>query len=333
MELDAKIIFQYLMKECTEEEYSAINSWLEKDAGNKEWLFDMEALWSETNINGYTQPEYLQTQFEKTMAKVNRQKETTIRRKLIPNIYKYAAVVAACVIIGSTFYFLHGTISPLGKKQQNYMVENAAEQNLIKEVVLPDQTRVWLNSGSTLTYSSGFNQSERRVILTGEAYFQVKHDKTKPFRVETGLYTVKVLGTSFNVLSELNTAETTLIEGSVVIEDEHQREVLVLSPGQRVESSKETGRLKVENVSTDLETAWMHGFIAFENATITEIAGKLEGIYHQKIEINTSKADSNTYTGAVLKEKNVEQVLRSLQNTIPLDYKKDGKNITISINK
>jgi len=329
MELDSKIIFKYLMKDCSKDEYSIINEWLEIDPKNQQWLFDLEALWNETKFSDYSAPEYIQSQFEKTLIMINQPKIRHLKRPLFTTIQKYAAVFALCLIVGTSIFLLNETLLTKSSKRLSLITETVSSKGDVKEIILPDKSKVWLNSGSTLSYSEDFNGTQRRVKLTGEAYFQVAHDSTKPFRVETSQFTVKVLGTSFNVHSDSKKTEATLVEGKVVIEDKDEREILVLTPGQKVETSMASGRLQVMNVNTDLNTAWIHGYIAFENATITEIIRKLEDIYSQKIEILPATNIERTYTGSVLKEKNVEQVLKSLQNTIPFDYKYDGKTIMV----
>lgn len=329
MELDSKIIFKYLMKDCSKEEYAIINDWLEKDQKNQQWLFELEALWNETKYADYSEPEYVQSQFELTLNKIHQPRIHHLKRPLFSTFQKYAAVLALCLVVGVSVFLMKDTIFKSTSRQLAYITETVSSSEDVREIILPDKSRVWLNSGSTLSYNENFNGTERRIKLQGEAFFQVTHDTTRPFRVETSLFTVKVLGTSFNVRSDFKRTEATLVSGKVVIEDENEREILVLTPGQKVESTMESGSLQVMNVNTDLNTAWIHGYIAFENATITEIIQKLEDIYSQKIEILPSTNIERTYTGSVQKEKNVEQVLKSLQNTIPFDYKYDGKLIMV----
>lgn len=329
MELDSKIVFKYLMKDCSNEEYTIIKEWLNKDSKNQHWLFELESLWNDTRFADYSEPEYIQSQFEKTLHKINQPSRIKRKRILFTTFQKYAAVLALCLLVGTSIFLMNERILTKSSKNIAFFTETVSSKGDVKEIILPDKSKVWLNSGSTLTYSENFNKSERRIKLTGEAFFQVAHDSTKPFRVETGLFTVKVLGTSFNVHTDTKMTDATLVEGKVVIEDEREREILVLSPGQKVESNTASGRLQVMNVNTELNTAWIHGYIAFENATITEIIQKLEDLYSQKIEILPSTNIERTYTGSVLKEKKVEQVLKSLQNTIPIDYKYDGKTIMV----
>src|SRR5690606_4392916 len=105
-------------------------------------------------------------------------------------------------------------------------------------IVLADGTKVWLNSASTLTFPTVFSRKERKVELTGEAYFEVTRNKAKPFFVKTLQNEVEVLGTHFNVMEypEEGISQTTLLEGSVKVRQGKNEKLL--KPGEQAESKK-----------------------------------------------------------------------------------------------
>ena len=136
-------------------------------------------------------------------------------------------------------------------------------------LTLADGTRVWLNAASRLRFFTSDRGRERRVWLEGEAYFEVAHDARRPFIVESGGQSIRVLGTRFNI----NTYEgdraiyTTLVEGSVAISPLAGGDAVTLEPGQQAEySRRKGGAIAVKAVDTSLATAWMSGTFIFEHA-------------------------------------------------------------------
>ncbi|RQP11272.1 MAG: FecR family protein [Parapedobacter sp.] len=151
-------------------------------------------------------------------------------------------------------------------------------------LTLPDGTRVWLNSASSLTYAVNHFEQERTVTLAGEAYFEVKSDARKPFRVITDKQTVTVLGTKFNINSypdELGT-KTTLVEGSVDITANKASRSIRLSPGQEsfVDGS---GLPTVRQVETGQAIAWINGLFRFDGNTIDEVMRQLARWYDVEV--------------------------------------------------
>ncbi|WP_353196664.1 FecR domain-containing protein [Parapedobacter defluvii] len=151
-------------------------------------------------------------------------------------------------------------------------------------LTLPDGTRAWLNSASSLTYAVNHFEQERTVTLAGEAYFEVKSDARKPFRVITDKQTVTVLGTKFNINSypdELGT-KTTLVEGSVDITANKASRSIRLSPGQEsfVDGS---GLPTVRQVETGQAIAWINGLFRFDGNTIDEVMRQLARWYDVEV--------------------------------------------------
>lgn len=151
-------------------------------------------------------------------------------------------------------------------------------------LTLSDGTRVWLNSASSLTYAVNHFEQERTVTLAGEAYFEVKSDARKPFRVITDKQTVTVLGTKFNINSypdELGT-KTTLVEGSVDITANKASRSIRLSPGQEsfVDGS---GLPTVRQVETGQAIAWINGLFRFDGNTIDEVMRQLARWYDVEV--------------------------------------------------
>lgn len=147
-------------------------------------------------------------------------------------------------------------------------------------LVLPDGSKVWLNAASSITYPIVFAGNERKVKITGEAYFEVAKDARKPFLVQVNEETqVEVLGTHFNINSYENegSVNTTLMEGSVKVKSNGAN--IVLKPGQQAQSVKQQATKLVQEVDVDKVMAWKNGYFNFTDASLQEVMRQLERWY------------------------------------------------------
>ncbi len=182
------------------------------------------------------------------------------------------------------------------------------------EITLADGTHIWLNSGSQLSYPTEFKSNSREVYLSGEAFFDVKHDKEKPFYVITRDIKIKVLGTSFNVTSyeEDNTIQTVLVKGKVLVgKNQLFAKTLDLIPGERMTYNKNNKDLTKDQVDVKLYASWVNGYLIFESLPITEVYKKLERYYNRNI-ITESGLDKITFSGKLDLKNKVEDVLENI---------------------
>lgn len=188
--------------------------------------------------------------------------------------------------------------------------------------LLPDGTKVSLNSGSTLSFPSEFASDLRRVELSGEAFFEVTPDATKPFIVHTHGLDVRVLGTAFNVeaFSSSTQINTTLVHGKVRLEKEENSELVELTelqPMERMEYNAEEEVFELRKVSNvEKYIAWKDGKLVFERASIGELANRLELWYNVSVEIEGEKLKTSHFTGTFTDEP-IEKVLRLLSISYP----------------
>lgn len=240
---------------------------------------------------------------------------------------KYAAMIAVILVIGGGLgYWLYQN----GNDQQ--MMVAVANEGIVKEIILPDGTKVWLNNSATLKYPREFSEKERNVYLDGEAYFEVTKNRHKPFTVQSDAMRVRVLGTTFNFKCDRHCriAEATLIEGEIEVKGNKEEGQIILAPGQRAELNKNNGRLTVKQVNAKLDAVWHDNLIPFQKADIFTISKALERFYDVKIILSPDMKADKTYSGVLKKKSTIESVLKSLQNSIPIDYKIVGNNIFIS---
>lgn len=197
------------------------------------------------------------------------------------------------------------------------------------QVVLPDGTKVWLNATSALKFPAQFaSTGERKVELTGEAYFEVSKDKAHPFVVHTSKQTVEVLGTHFNISSYLDETETktTLLEGSVKVANLQKTSSTVLKPGQQ--ANLQSGILKVSEVDTDEMVAWKNGYFKFVDEDMQSIMRQIARWYDVDIQYE-GKIPSEVFNGRISKYKNISQVLRMIEAANAVHFKVEGRRVTV----
>jgi len=196
------------------------------------------------------------------------------------------------------------------------------------QVSLPDGTRVWLNAASSLKFPVQFSRKERRVLLNGEAYFEVAKDKLHPFVVETAKQAVEVLGTHFNISGYASDelTRTTLLEGSVhVLDLKRNSAALTLKPGQQSEMI--SGRWKVSEVNAEEAVAWKNGTFLFTGQSLEEIMKQVERWYDVEVVFEDKALRKQAFRGTISRFKNISQLLQVLESTGSVHFKVDGRRI------
>lgn len=197
------------------------------------------------------------------------------------------------------------------------------------QLVLMDGTKVWLNASSSLKFPTAFNGKERKVELTGEGYFEVAKDKSKPFYVSTEGMNIKVLGTHFNVnaYSDEEAIKTTLLEGSVEVNTSGQ--IAKLKPGQQAKLQTSGARLQtISNVDLSQVIAWKNGFFSFNDASIQTIMKQFANWYDIDVSYQGKMSEAR-YSGKVQRNMSLQKVLEVLSFT-DINIKLIGKKVVVS---
>lgn len=200
------------------------------------------------------------------------------------------------------------------------------------KLILADGTEVWLNAGSSLKYFTRGIEKERKVYLTGEAYFKVAPDKDRPFLVFSGEHAVKVLGTEFNISAyeDDQMIYTTLVSGrvSVGIDGQHKaNHILEHSGKQSIYNKEGTKGLTLRQVDAAVYTAWKDGSFVFNYSTLKEVMKKLSRWYNFEFEIQDEQLKKSRFSGAFNRFENFSRVLEVIESTgvpIKIEYK-NGK--------
>lgn len=241
----------------------------------------------------------------------------------IIRLYRQMLAVASVLLVG----LIIGSLIFIQLQKPPVTVQNVSTPfGARTQIVLPDGSNVWLNSGSTFSYPDRFKE-ERVVELDGEAYFSVEKQES-PFIVKTQYGEVKVLGTAFNVKAYDNeTFSTTLEKGSVVFTNKYGRQAQ-LEPGMQVIFDEKN--FKLRRVETRLFTSWKDGQLIFRDEPLKNMVTQLERWYNVKIELKDQNISNLKFTGT-LEMETFSEVMELIKVTTPIKYTFDRKTRVLAI--
>jgi ferric-dicitrate binding protein FerR (iron transport regulator) len=361
------LILGYLKNELTDNETAELTNWLRLSSSNKRYFDEYCEIWI-TSKSSLKNPEYNFHEgfwkFKQRIKGPETQSDKSDKYRLIKAIMKYAAIIILAFSLGGLIFHNKETKpAEQGGLSFSELIVPFGSRVLF---TLPDGTEVTLNAGSRLKYDNIFGITDRVVNLEGEGYFKVAKDSERPFTVKTSHISVVALGTEFNVraYSENKTIETTLVEGSLKIEniaDDTGEEVIVLKPNQKVTYIKEsstivnetnksksdldnksapepvqktliTPELVAEDVNIEPIISWKENKWIFEQKCLSQIAIELERKFDVKIVFESERLKTVRFTGTILAEP-IEQVLEVMSLSAPISYKLRGRVVTLSEKK
>lgn len=318
------LIIKYFQKQTTTEELTELEKWLKEDNENQKILNEIFNVYSVATII----PAPFTPDKKKAWQKIDRQitKHTTLAKQFFGK-FKYTAAAIAILLIGfSTLWLINDFRTNQFLLQQTEIITPLGQKTM---VVLPDSSLVWLNSGSSLKYKGNFNIEGREVVLKGEAYFEVKKDKSKRFRVKTGILNVDVYGTAFNIKNYENDdiQEITVTNGKVGI-FEKGKEIRKLIRGDQALLNKKTNKIIFTKNTPEVVSAWKNNELIFNDTPLEEVIKYLERWYGVKITIDNTMKGKHSYTFKV-KTESFREMLEMMKVMTPLEYEINGKNIKI----
>ena len=201
------------------------------------------------------------------------------------------------------------------------------------KITLEDGTQVWLNAESQLIYPDTFSANERRVILKGEAYFEVVKDEQKPFYVESNGQVVRVYGTEFNVRSYEEDADiyTTLVSGRVSLQSMNGNEAeLILTPGKQAVFDKRQQSTSVRPVDTQVVTSWRRGMFVFEEQNLEQIMRDLSRWYNFSYEFKDTSLRETVFMGSVPRYGDFNEILEILEKSGGVKFRVKDRVVILS---
>jgi ferric-dicitrate binding protein FerR (iron transport regulator) len=349
-ETEWNLVVSVLSGEAKENEHKQLEALLLSNAEKKEYYEEIRQIWEKSPRAIHYERFNSEQAFEKinTFSETEKPSSVLDNRISLKDIIKVAALIF--LVLGFSLAWLIKKNESVIDKGINVVSVRYGEQS---HITLSDGTNIWLNSGSKLVYPASFKGKTREVILEGEAYFDVSHDKNRLFIVNTDKIRIKVLGTAFNVKSYPgdNKTETTLVRGSVVIDKKNassNEAPVILKPGEKVtfsfakeqESRKsveaEDGReptqikqVSINKVDPSPITSWKEKELVFDNTSLEDMAITLERWFGVKVYLADDTIRHYRYKGKFTHNETIFQVLEIIKITTPLDY--DYKNHEITI--
>lgn len=312
-------IIKYLQGIASDKEKEELLIWLKEKDENKILFFEIREAWLQTEIPPpVADPHYARKAFElftKRITQFNsRKKKTTIH--LVLRVAAAVAIVCICSLAG----YLAGNNHTEDSEPVviNRLVMGKESKG---SVVLPDGSTVWLNANSELIYPEHFGTDNRLVKLEGEGYFEVRKDSRKPFLIEAGDMTIKVLGTRFNVQNykEKETLRTTLLSGKVEISLSGRPEHITLTPNQGITYHRKSGKYHLEKVNAADCILWINNQLICTNEKLITVLHKLQHWYGMDI-IYDQNIPLKQHVSLTVRRETPEELFNVLKLICPIRY-------------
>lgn len=196
---------------------------------------------------------------------------------------------------------------------------------------LSDGTNVYLNSASELKYPVCFDEKERKVYLSGEAYFEVTKDSDRPFYVVTEEVQIRVYGTEFNVnTNQQGKIHTVLVNGKVGVKKRGMTGEIAMKPGELASFDRKAGTFEVKEVDVRQYVLWKDGYFTFENESLEQILNTLSLWYDVDVFFQSESAKQLVFTGYMKRYSDISEILDAITDVVGVNFTINGKTIIVS---
>jgi len=315
------IIVRYLSGSTDKEEQIKLGKWISDSTENRKYFEQLKNIWDTTDTQYLSETINTDQALESVLHRIS---GTSSLKKLWIYWGKFAAILLLPLIIGNIIFLSLNPIKTASSSSPVYS-EVFATFGTRTALKLVDGSLVWLNSGSSLKYPDRFDGNQREVFLSGEAYFEVSSNTSKPFVVKTTDLTIKATGTKFNVYgyNSDSKSEITLVEGKVLV-DELDTTGLInreseLNPNQHLIFNKSTKIVTINDEDTYKYIAWKDGKLIFRNEPLSEVVKKIGQVFNVDIELQGSALQDYRYR-ATFEDESLAEILKLLEISSPISY-------------
>ncbi|HEY9196898.1 MAG TPA: FecR domain-containing protein [Mucilaginibacter sp.] len=340
------LLVKYITREADEKEVEEVRAWITAHAENEQYFAQLYETWQNMlHLN----PEVI----DRDKAYHKFYQATQPPPVKYRQLKTWAKVAAAIAVFGVLAALLAGYYTQNVQSVKRVAAGNGG----IKKIILSDGTLVWLNAGSTLNYNNGFNKTNRTVYLEGEAFFDISPGrKNIPFLVNTKNYTVRDIGTKFNLKAYANDSffETTVVKGEISVEgnvnnNAHEMSRIYVKPHQvlrilypktekyaikpddaAANDLNEIQVLQVDSAKMDRYDGWKDDLLVFDGNTLDEISKVLERRYNVKIILNDAGLQHIRYSGSFRNVSSINKVLEIIKGNTAINYTINGNIINIT---
>lgn len=350
------LFLAYLEGRISSEDEQFLLEWLKNNPESIKDFKEFRRIWNLSEMAGTLNKKGVEKEWGRLLRRIDISRDRTTGTG---GILYWLPRIAAVFLLGAvvSFAIAYQVFNPRNAGVAYHEINTPAGAK--SQVTLPDGSTIWLNAGSNLKYSDRFGKKDRQVYLTGEAYFDVKKDRSKIFVVNTSELKIKAYGTTFNVKSypEEGTIEATLIEGSIGVTrtafKNKKTDEVMLEPNQRVVYYRKTNRATETEVEPEAEipaseptrakeqkltyliskgiepkefTSWKDGILFITSETLGELAVKLERKYDVKIHFKNQELKQLKFTGS-LENETVEQVMEAIGIAANIGFEIEDRDI------
>lgn len=321
------LISRFFEKNLSDDELHELESWLQHDTSHRQYFDKANENYQTRKILDQFTPERIDNAWLKFSQKITlEENESSTKIRTISHFNTFFKIAASVSIFALATFLLWQHSNTDTKSSERIIVENAKTRNT--HVVLPDGSLVWLNTNSTISYTSDFGKTNREVSLDGEAYFDVKKKDNQSFIVKTNQLSVCVKGTRFNVSAyKGEETKTTLEEGKVELLLTGQK-VYPMMPGEQIIVNDKEQKVVLQKVDPSDYTAWKEEKLQFDNTTLADIILKLENRYKVDIVIDERIARRERLTMTINQE-TIDEIMEMIQLSSRLSWKKTNNQILI----
>lgn len=313
-EISELSLFRYVNHESNSQEHAEVEEWINASEENRKIAEDYYRL-----SFAVTSLQFIKRSApQEALEKVNKRIKKEQLQKFYFLVQRVAVILLLPLLILSGFLLLQSK-----KEAPVFYLEARMTPGMIGSTVLPDGTKVWLNSSSYLKYPNTFSGQTREVILDGEAYFKVAKNTKTPFIVHTERSSIKVLGTEFNMdaYGSNDFIVATLVEGS--IEFNYQNSTsnsIVIKPNEQVYYNKKTSQSLIHKAYVPKDIAWKNGQIILKDTPLSDILWILSKRFNVEFIIKDPAFYKYSFTG-VFTNQQIERVLEHFKRSSGIRYK------------
>ncbi|QEM07533.1 FecR family protein [Mucilaginibacter rubeus] len=342
------LLVKYITGEATLQELEQVKQWISAHPENEQYFVQLYETWHNML---YLQPAVVNKDNAYNKLSTGMEPAEPSRYARLISWGKVAAAVALLAAVTVTLYNRYS-------KNAESVRQIAANPGAIKKIVLSDGTQVWLNADSKLNYTADFGKITRTVYLEGEAFFDIAPGKKEvPFIVNTKNYTIRDIGTKFNLKAYASDPffETTVVKGEVSVEgnienNAHEMSRIYVKPRQVLriyyhpkkenysyttpdpKSLNEIQVSEIDSAKLDRYDGWKENLLVFDGATLSEIAKVLERRYNVTINMTDAELSGIRYSGSFKNIQSIEKVLAIIKANTAINYSINGNTVNITRN-
>lgn len=316
-----KLLAKYIFDQPEQSEQEKVEKWIQKNPENKMLYNDLIRLKKMKKQDEHINVDQAWNNLKSRIIEENTSEKESI--SIIPGrILKYAAIILILLGIGSVGLISYEKIF----NDQQLISQQNTRMNENKKISFPDGSIAYLNHSATVNYPNSFNKTGRLINLKGEAFFDVKHNPSRPFIIKAKKAKIEVLGTSFNVRTNDNGhIEVFVKSGKVRLSRiNKEKQSLVIQPGYiGVISNSGIKKLKNDNQNY---TSWLTKKLYFKNTHLNKVAETLEKTYNVNIQIDKKLTSDSLSLTATFDEEPVDYILNVVSKTFDIQVEKQKKN-------